>query len=259
MTEPRSSLVATAADPTGRAEARVLRVSIAIVWLATGCAVVFPQYRAIGSAYLAEAGLPDALMFSTCAAEVLLGLRLLLRPTGGLLTALQLILVVAFTIILAALGPRLLVHPLGMLSKNLPLLAVIVVVFEMERRGPTPRALVVLRFGMAVVWLTEGIFPKLLFQQPWELGLVTRLHLPGDPALVLAGVGVVQALSGIAALTLRGSALRLVLGAQLLALVALPSMVGAMDPVYWVHPFGPLTKNAPILAGTYILFRRCST
>lgn len=258
MTPPGSNLVATA-DPTGSAEARALRASIAVVWLTTGCFVVFPQYRAIGGAYLAEMGLPDALMFFTCAAEVLLGLRLLLRPTGGLLTALQLILVVAFTIILAAVEPRLLVHPLGMLSKNLPLLVVIGVVFEMERHGPTPRALAALRFGMAVVWLTEGIFPKLLFQHPWELGLVARLHLPGDPSLLVGGLGVVQALSGIAALTLRGSALRLVLGAQLLALVVLPCMVSVMDPVFLIHPFGPLTKNAPILVGTYILFRRCST
>jgi hypothetical protein len=58
---------------------------------------------------------------------------------------------------------------------------------------------------------------------------------------------------------LRGRLLRWLVGAQLLALVLLPIMVTVPIPLMWVHPFGPLTKNVVIIAGTYVLWKRCSS
>ena len=86
-------------------EQRALCAGAGVVWLVTGLAVLHPYYRAVGHDYLERLGLPDGVMFVTCAAEVLLGLRVALgRPTTAL-TALQVMVVAGFTVILAKLRP----------------------------------------------------------------------------------------------------------------------------------------------------------
>jgi hypothetical protein len=196
-------------------------------------------------------------MYVTCAAEVLLGLRVALGRATTAATAVQVVLVAGFTAILAASEPALLVHPDGVLMKNLPLLATLGTAWLLRREGWTPRAEWLLRGGMALIWITEGLFPKILFQAGWEVALVGRSALVrGDPAVFLRLMGAAEVLSGVAALLLRGRPLRWLLGAQLAALLALPLLVGWLEPDLWFHPFGPLTKNVPILVGTAVLLRR---
>ncbi len=245
------------AGATRDTHARLMRWSVALVWAATGLFVLSPDYRMIGERWLARWDLPPWLMWGTCAFELALGLRLLALPAGRALSVLQIGMVLTFTAILATLEPMLLVHPLGVLSKNLPFIGVVAVVALVERGGWNARALWLLRVAMAVVWLTEGIGPKILFQQPWELAIATTLQLPGEPSHLVAALGVAQALSGVAALTLRGRPLRWLLAAQVATILALSAMVGWLEPRWWLHPFGPLTKNLPILAGTYAVWRRC--
>ena len=43
---------------------------------------------------------------------------------------------------------------------------------------------------------------------------------------------------------------------QLVGLVVLPVLVSLHNETLWVHPFGPLIKNVPIIAGTVVLWRR---
>src|SRR5262249_55493786 len=50
-------------------EARWLSWGVAFVWLATGLLVLHPRYREIGHDYLSRLGLPDWLMYATCAGE----------------------------------------------------------------------------------------------------------------------------------------------------------------------------------------------
>lgn len=243
-------------SPVGVDE-RLLRAGIASIWLATGLLVLHPHYREIGAQQLDRLGLPHWLMFAACAFEVLLGLRVLLARATLATTALQLALVLGFTTILAVSEPMLLVHPFGILSKNVPLLALVVAAYLVEREGWTPRVVRLVRAGVAAIWLTEGLLPKILFQQPMELEVVSRSGLvPIDPSTFLVIMGVLQVASGVAVLALRGLPLRVVLGGQLAALVALPLLVSFHEPLLWVHPFGPLTKNLPILAGTLIALRR---
>jgi len=238
-------------------EQRALTGAVAFVWLATGLAVLHPYYREVGHAYLDRLGLPDIAMFVACAAEVVLGLRVALGPPTTAVTAVQVVLVVGFTGILACLDPSLLVHPDGVLSKNLPLLATVGTAWLLPREGWSPRAIRLLRGGMAVIWITEGVFPKVLFQAPWEVRLVAGSGLAwGDPAVFLRLLGMAEVLSGVAALLLRGRLLRWLLLTQLAALVVLPILVGWQDPRLWVDPFGPLTKNVPIIVGTAVLWRR---
>ena len=242
-------------------EVRALLLAVAVVWLATGLLVLHPGYRAVGSVWLIRAGgLPDSVMWATCGFEVLLGLAVAGGSPSTGLTALQTVMVVAFTAILGVASPSLLVHPVGVLSKNLPLLAALWTAWLVAREGWTDRAKWLLRVGMALIWVTEGLFPKILFQTDWEIAIVAGSGLaPMDASSFLVVMGVLQIASGVAALLLRGRALQNLLACQVAALVALPVLVGMQEPDLWVHPFGPLTKNVPIIAGTVVVMRRCST
>ena len=233
---------------------------MALVWLATALLVLHPTYREVGAEWLEPLSLPAWIMYPVCAGELVLGLRLLLGPMVGWLALTQLVLVCGFTVILAGLDPLLLVHPVGVLTKNLPLLAVVGCCWLLQREGWSPRATWVLRIGMALIWVTEGLFPKILFQQPWEVDIVASSGLvPMDASHFLIAMGAAQVVSGLAVLLLSGRALRALLLAQVAALVVLPLLVSWQEPSLWVHPFGPLIKNVPIVVGTFVLASRCST
>lgn len=237
---------------------RLLRGSVALVWLATGLLVLTPFYRAVGASWLRRLGLGPGLMWATCAAEVALAIVIFARPSSFVLAAAQTAAVVTFTGILIGLEPSLLVHPLGLLTKNVPLLAVVWTGVLVAKEGYSPRAERLLRAGMAFIWITEGLFPKILFQQSFELVLVEGWGLR-PPTLVLFATGVAQIASGILALVLPPRPRRVVLAAQLAALVVLPLLVTTAMPSLWAHPFGPLTKNLPMLVGTWVLLRRCGS
>lgn len=244
----------------GPAESFWLRAGVAVVWLATGLLVLHPTYRSIGGGYLDQLGLPVWLMPATCLFEVGLGLWVLSRRAGNVITLLQLSMVLTFTVILVAWDARLLVNPFGMLTKNVPILAAVATAWLVEREGWSRRALWLLRSGMAFIWLSEGLLPKVFFQQGEELRIVEGVGLSfGAPGTVLALIGVLQAASGVLALTLSGRWLRVVLAAQIAALVVLPLVVSWQVPWLWFHPFGPFTKNVPIIFGTGVVLWRCSS
>jgi hypothetical protein len=243
--------------PSPQSSALLLRWAVAFVWLATGVLVVAPFYREEGARYLDKVGLPRWLMCATCAAEVVLGLRVALGRSATWLVLLQVGMILTFSAILAYLQPTLLVSPYGYLSKNLPLIAMIVAAWLLEREGWSTRATWLLRIGVALPWLTEGLLPKVFFQQPDEKVFVGEMGITFiEPGEFLFWLGVAQALSGLLVLTLQGRLLKALLACQLAALIALPIMVTMHHPNQWLHPFGGLTKNMAILAGTWVLFRR---
>jgi hypothetical protein len=235
----------------------LLRRGVAMVWLATGLGVFHPYYRAVGNAYLRPLGLPALVMIATCAVEIGLSLALWLRPTDLRQALVQTAPVLAFTAILGFEQPQLLVHPFGVLSKNLPLLGALWAAYLLQREGWTPRTEQTLRVSMAIVWLTEGLFPKILYVSPLETEVVMALGVSAATAVTLIHVaGALQMASGLGVLLLRGRALAWLLGALLAGLVLLPLLVTRTHPEMWVHPFGPLSKNFPILAGSFVLLRR---
>jgi hypothetical protein len=238
-----------------------LRVGVAFVWLATGVLVLHPAYRAIGAEWLGRVNAPTWLMPLTCVFEVALAARVALGPMSSWLAALQIGMIATFTVILAVADPMLLVSPFGMLTKNIPIVACVAAAWLVEREGWTARALWTLRAGVAAIWLTEGLFPKMLFQQPVELAIAARCFPFASPSLVLHCIGAAQIAGGLLALALpmRGRAGRLLgalLAAQAASLVVLALVMTWLDPLSWVHPFGPLTKNMPIFVGTLVARRR---
>ncbi len=240
-----------------------LRLALAFIWLATGASVVFPAYQQVGRAYLLHLRLDtlmsDRVMGATCLFEVLLGLRLLLGPAGTWMALLQAAMIVGFTVILAIVEPALLWSPFGMLTKNVPLLALVGTVWMVEGNGWTPGALWLLRGGMASIWLLEGLLPALLFQSETLREVLESNGLAWiDPGVELRIIAVLQILSAVAVLVLRGWPLRLLLGCHIVGLVAICVLIGRYDNAMLVHPFGPVTKNVSILIGTVVVLRRVS-
>ncbi len=243
-----------AARAPAEAASRWLRGSVALVWLASGVLVLHPFYREVTASYLEPLGVGPWFSWAAGGAAVLVAVRVARGPSSTWLVVGQISAVAALSLALAISEPMLLVHPMGVLTKNLPLVAALGTAWLLEREGWSRRATWLLRAGMAVIWITEGIFPKILFQQEMELAIARQSPFVFiDPSLFLTLLGAAQALSGVLALALRGRPLQALLVAQGVALIALPILASWNDAQPWVDPLGPLTKTAPIAVGTFVL------
>jgi uncharacterized protein YbjT (DUF2867 family) len=108
-----------------------------------------------------------------------------------------------------------------------------------------------LRASLALVWLITGLLSLGIYPVDASLALLARTGLSGTPALIaLYGAAGLDLFFGWATLFRPGRRLWL---AQM-ALIAGYSLVIALClPEYLIHPFGPLSKNLPILALLFVL------
>ena len=115
-----------------------------------------------------------------------------------------------------------------------------------------------LRASLVVVWLATAVVSV------WELHGQSRKLLAGLPtawtegntswlptAIILAGAAA-DAVLGLW-LALRPG--RKAYGAALLMMLAMTLLATAIQPAWWLHPFGPLTKNLPIAAILWVLLQ----
>lgn len=114
----------------------VLRVSIAVVWLATAL-VSFGLYPvALSYDLLARTGIPGALqplmLYGAATFDLALGLGILLLRKRRWLWLAQVALIGIYTVVIAIKLPEFLLHPYGPLTKNLPMLAAIWLLYELE-------------------------------------------------------------------------------------------------------------------------------
>lgn len=108
-----------------------------------------------------------------------------------------------------------------------------------------------MRITLAIVWLVTGVLSLGIFPQRESLALLAQVGLHGEVALV--------ALYGSAALDIVFGILTLLRPAQMLwraqaaLLIAYSVIIACYLPEYWLHPFGPLLKNLPILLLLWLL------
>lgn len=115
-----------------------------------------------------------------------------------------------------------------------------------------------LRASLVVVWLATAVVSVWeLHGQSRELlaGLPTAWaggHVPWLPtAIILAGAAA-DAVLGLW-LALRPG--RKAYGAALLMMLIMTLLATDIQPAWWLHPFGPLTKNLPIAAILWVLLQ----
>lgn len=103
-----------------------------------------------------------------------------------------------------------------------------------------------LRAALALVWLYSGVVSLGIYPVADSLALLARLGLEGGVARVaLYGAAVLDLV--FAWLTWRGRP-RAIWSAQLALILFYSLAIAWRLPEYWLHPFGPLVKNVPMLA-----------
>lgn len=113
-----------------------LRLSVALVWIATAIvsAVFYPHE--LSYQLLERTGVPPAygplMLYGACAFDLLMGLGILFLRRRRWLWRAQLALIGFYTVVIAWKLPEFLVHPYGPLTKNLPMLAAIWLLAQFE-------------------------------------------------------------------------------------------------------------------------------
>jgi hypothetical protein len=128
-------------------------------------------------------------------------------------------------------------------------------------RAPALRAQAVLGLAaplmnaaVAAVWIWTGLVSLGLYPVAQSLQLLSDFGLHGGPAvLALYAAAALDLALGVLTLAARGRLRRWTLTCQLLLIAAYTVMISATMPHWWLHPFGPLSKNLPMLAGIALL------
>ncbi len=109
-----------------------------------------------------------------------------------------------------------------------------------------------LRWIIGFVWIWSGIVSAFLYPRADALGLLHNIGIvaPLDvPILYFASL--LDISMGI--LTIIGYKLKFLLSFQILIIVVYTLLLTFMAPFHWLHPFGPVLKNLPLVFTIYIL------
>jgi uncharacterized protein YbjT (DUF2867 family) len=109
-----------------------------------------------------------------------------------------------------------------------------------------------LRIALAIVWLVTGALSMGIYPTADSLKLLAALGLSGTTALVtLYGAATLDMALGIATLFIPSRQLWLL---QILLIAGYSAAILFALPEFYLHPFGPILKNVPILAILFLLY-----
>lgn len=110
-----------------------------------------------------------------------------------------------------------------------------------------------LRISLALVWIWTGIVSLGLYPIPQSYDLLARVGITGALApVMLYGAAVLDLLVGIGTLALRRRRWLWLL--QLAVIGGYSLIITFKLPEFWLHPYGPLSKNLVMLAAIYLLY-----
>jgi hypothetical protein len=110
-----------------------------------------------------------------------------------------------------------------------------------------------LRLSIAVVWLTAGVVSMGLYPVTDSYALLARVGVPSAIApLALYGAAALDIALGIGTLILRRRRFLWLL--QLAVIIAYTAIITVWLPEFWLHPYGPVVKNLPVIIAIYLLF-----
>ena len=109
-----------------------------------------------------------------------------------------------------------------------------------------------LRLAIAIVWLAAGVVSAGLFPVEESLAMLARTGITGAAAtLALYGAAVFDFAIGIATLAMKRR--RGLWTLQLAVILGYTAIITVALPEQWLHPFGPVVKNLPLLAAIWLL------
>ena len=111
-----------------------------------------------------------------------------------------------------------------------------------------------LRVALALVWLAAGIVSLGIYPVAESLALLERTGLTGTAALLaLYGAAALDIALGVATLVVKRA--RWLWAAQAAVILGYTAIITLRLPEQWLHPYGPVVKNLPILAVLWLLHR----
>jgi uncharacterized protein YbjT (DUF2867 family) len=111
----------------------------------------------------------------------------------------------------------------------------------------------VLRWSIALVWIWTGIVSLGLYPRAASLTLLARTGITGTVAdIALYGAAALDLVLGAAILLVRRR--RWLWLAQFVLILAYTIIITVKLPEFWLHPYGPILKNLPLLACIALLY-----
>jgi hypothetical protein len=120
--------------------------------------------------------------------------------------------------------------------------------------GQLERPLALLRVAVAFVWIATAVVSAGLYPAAQSYQLLERSGVPaGWAPLMLYGAAGVDLLIGLGIVLLARR--RWLWLAQLGLIGFYTALIAWRMPEFLLHPYGPLTKNVPLLAAIWLLYR----
>lgn len=110
-----------------------------------------------------------------------------------------------------------------------------------------------LRVSLALLWIVTGLLSFGIYPVADSYALLARAGFHGDilPSMLLYGAAAWDLVLGTALLV--GWRVRLVGLLQILTMLVFTAIITVTIPGEWLHPFGAITKNIPMIVATLIM------
>jgi hypothetical protein len=109
-----------------------------------------------------------------------------------------------------------------------------------------------LRFTLALLWIATGLISTFAYPVESSYTMLEQVGIPNTLApLALYAASALDVCLGVALFF--PYHLRIVLFLQIAVMLAYNALITVSMPELWLHPFGPVTKNIPLLVATSIL------
>jgi hypothetical protein len=111
-----------------------------------------------------------------------------------------------------------------------------------------------LRASVALVWIDTGIVSLGLFPVEQSYALLERTGVPAALApSMLAAAALLDLALGVLVFVLHGAQRRVLWRAQIGLMLFYSIVIAVRLPEFWLHPYGPMVKNLPLLAVLVLL------
>lgn len=110
-----------------------------------------------------------------------------------------------------------------------------------------------MRLTLAVVWLVSGVLSLGIYPRQQSMEILAGVNLHGEAAtLTLYGGALLDIVLGTLTLV---RPVQMLWRVQAGVILVYSAVITVWLPQYWLHPFGPVLKNLPILLLLWLLRR----